>query len=495
MVASADRIRRLPGPLGPPLAVGLLGAVAGIAVAQGGIVAGAVAGGALLFAIAALSVLRLAQTRPFYMTVEVPVFFLLIATLTLRYTLAGGPRTGEELTSDPFDIFSLFKLGCTGIALALGLIALLSPARGAEDRITSRSIRIYYAYGFIVVLGLTTSVHPLLTSYRAIEVVAGLTVLAGAYKTMGRQALARIERMLYWYAVLLISSIWVGVVVVPSAAVERINSPIPLRVQGVFPHVSSDTMGHLSVVLIMWSLARILARRVELGPRMWLTKAIVVFGFISLIAAQYRTGYASLLAALGVLLFIRGRKAIATLALAGVLVISVAGSGVIAGAQPYLLRGQDVERASRLQGRLTYWSYAIPVWQQSPIIGGGLETATRLVALPSLAGSKKPPQNVHSTWVEALVGTGVVGVSLLAAALLLTYRRALAMALRGGRLVPVLLLTVLMVRSFTGGSIEQGGDTSLLFLTLAWGLRDAYFTTIRPQPCVAKPGKGKLLGP
>jgi len=35
-------------------------------------------------------------------------------------------------------------------------------------------------------------------------------------------------------------------------------------------------------------------------------------------------------------------------------------------------------------------------------------------------------------------------------------------------------LTILLVRTFTGGGIDGGGDTQLLYLTLLFGLRDEY---------------------
>jgi O-antigen ligase len=198
---------------------------------------------------------------------------------------------------------------------------------------------------------------------------------------------------------------------------------------------------------------------------------MIAFGFVSLIGAQYRTGYVALAVALALLMVLLKRKAWATLAVAAAIGIATFGGSFIADAQPYLLRGATTEQASRLSGRTTYWALAIPVWRESPIIGGGLQTASRFEVLTQLEGGK-PDQHIHRTWIEALVGTGILGVAFLAASLVIVLRRALSHALRGGRLVPALLLAIIAVRTLTGGSIEQGGDTSLLFLTLAMGLRD-----------------------
>jgi O-antigen ligase len=79
---------------------------------------------------------------------------------------------------------------------------------------------------------------------------------------------------------------------------------------------------------------------------------------------------------------------------------------------------------------------------------------------------------IHSTWVEALVGTGLIGLSLLSLSLLVTLRRALVRALRMGDLVPVLLLTVLTVRTITGNTFETFSQEAMIFLWIAMTLAD-----------------------
>lgn len=471
--------------------LGILAMGVGVGVGAGGLLTGAAVGLATLAVLVGLLIFWLDGTRKDYMSIEIPVFLILLVTLVLRYATTGGPRDAEALTKNPFDLFSMFRLGCVALAAGLGLVALCSPrSEGISTKLTNRPARFYSLYALVAFLGIGVSVHPALTLYRVIELVGVIVVVAGAYRRAGDEALGRIERMLYWYSVALVGSVWVGVALWPGVAVETIKSPIPLRVHGVFPHVSSDTLGHLGVVLVVWSLARFLAPGIERGPRRSVALAIAGFGFVSLVAAQYRTGYASLACALVVLMVIRSRTVLATLAMVAVLALSTLGGGFFAATQPYVLRGQDVERARRLQGRITYWSAALPIWEQSPIIGGGLQTASRLVALTNLDAEKDSAQNLHSTWMEALVGTGAVGFLLLASYVIVSWGRAMKMALlRGGRFVPALIMTVILVRSFTGGSFEQGGDTGLLFLVMAWGLRDAYFfhskpvyTPLRPLP-------------
>jgi O-antigen ligase len=425
-----------------------------------------------MFAAVTIVLYGLDRTRPNYLGVEVPVLLVLLSTLTLRYSFSGGPRTAAQLTENPLDIFAMFNLGCTGLAFALALLAMTSQKSGTVRRVTTRPARLYALYACVAFMGIIVSVNPALTFFRVLEMLAGLLVVAGAYRTAGMAALQRIEAMIYWYSVLMMASAWLGVVASGGAGLERVNSPIPLRLIGILPHISSNTLGYLGVIVALWSLARLLERD-EASPKRSVTILILGFSLLTLVAAQYRTGYAMFVAGTGLLLLVAGRKLMAGLALIVVLVISTSGAGILQDAQPYLLRGQDTERASRLSGRFNYWTAALPVWEESPVIGGGLKTASRLVALASLETEKGSASNLHSTWVEGLVGTGAVGVTLLALSLLTAWWRALYRALSGaGRIVPAIVLSALLIRTFTGGSIEGGGDTQLFFLTLAFGLRD-----------------------
>ena len=74
---------------------------------------------------------------------------------------------------------------------------------------------------------------------------------------------------------------------------------------------------------------------------------------------------------------------------------------------------------------------------------------------------------IHGTWIEALVGTGVVGTALLAASLLVLLQRALSVAVRDGRVIPAVLVVAMLVRSTTGSSVESLGLGALLVLVLA----------------------------
>ena len=97
-------------------------------------------------------------------------------------------------------------------------------------------------------------------------------------------------------------------------------------------------------------------------------------------------------------------------------------------------------------------------------------TGTRL-ALD--AGGFGDTSTIHSTWIEALVDTGIVGIVFLACALLVALKRSLRLATRvGGDIAPLLLLVAIAARSATGQTIDSFRLIALLFFWAALSLRD-----------------------
>ena len=142
------------------------------------------------------------------------------------------------------------------------------------------------------------------------------------------------------------------------------------------------------------------------------------------------------------------------------------GAEVLERAQPVVIRGASLDEAARLSSRIQWWSDALPVWRESPVIGKGLLTGTRFEVLAQLGRTKT--STIHGTWIEALVGTGLIGVACLAGAIATIGRRAFVEAVRaGGRLVPVALFIVLLTRSITGSTIEVFGAPYLLMVVFA----------------------------
>jgi O-antigen ligase len=408
--------------------------------------------------------------RPGFIAVEVPVLLLLLSTLVFR------GRSADELAYNPLDAAAQFRVLFVALALILGAMALISRPHAAPSngRLTSLPIRLYFLYVFVVFLGAPVSIDLPLTAYRGVELITGLIVIVGARRTVGDEAAERIGTVVYWFTVGLLLSVWIGLIVSPDQVkYPNLNPNAPLRwqIQGIWPAIASNGVGALGVLVTFWSLARLRTLPSPSTLRRGLAYSLAGLGVASLVFAQYRTGYVAFVMGLLVYLLFGRRWILATVVVMVVLgAIAMGPSSLVKEAEPYALRGQTTEQASKLSSRVDFWSASIPVWEQSPLIGRGLLTATRFEVLAPLGETYT--STIHGTWIEALVGTGLIGLALLSLSFLITFKRAIARALRSGDLVPVLLLTVLAVRSTTGSTVETFSHQAMIFLWLALALSD-----------------------
>jgi O-antigen ligase len=444
-----------------------------IAVAAGGLWRSLALGAATLGLGASLSsVVVSRKALKGVLFVEVPVLLLLASSLVWRV------RTTDDIAADPLDAAGQIRVGCVGLAGLLALTALVWPAR-SETRVGRAPLpfRLYGAYVLVVFAGAPLSVQPLLTAYRGVELATAVLVLLAARQSLGVEAIPRIGTTLYWFLVALVGSVWAGVVLFPSLAVQPLlneAAPVPWNIQGVYPSIASNGVGTLGMTLAIWSLARATAGGGGRPLRPVVAYALAGVGVATLLASQYRTGYGALAIGVAVLLALRNRRMLVVSILLGAAIwMAFLGPQLLEQAAPFLLRGQTTEEARGLTSRVEWWEASIPVWERSPLVGRGLLTGTRFEVLARLG--LRDTGGIHSTWVEVLVGTGLIGLGLLLASVAVSVRRALTLALTpGGAVLPLLLLTVMLVRSVTGNTFEsfQGLET-VTFLWLALSLGDA----------------------
>jgi O-antigen ligase len=456
-------------------------ALAGVAIAQGGTRAAvAVTGGLAVVGITLIGALLRTRAGRDFAAVELPALLILLSQIVLRQ------RDAEALSSNPLDAAGLLRVASIGLAGLLGALALTTPVTDLRERITTRPFRLYCFYVVIVFLGAPLSVNLLLTAYRGVELVACLVVVAGAFRRAGRQAAERILTLVYWFTAASVVAIWLGAVVMPGSAFSPVDSPFPVQLHGVFPAFSANGTGTLGAVLGLWSLAKLLSPpdRGKITTRILLL--LTVLGFTTLAFAQYRTGYLAAIVGLVVLLWFRARAAAFWVIMITLVVAIAWGGQIVHSAEPVLQRGATVEVVRGLSGRLNYWESGLEVWRESPFLGRGLLTASRFEVLAKLGSVYT--SSIHGTWVEALVGTGVIGLAFLAAAFLVTMYRAFRDARRlRGLVVPLILLTFLAVRSITGPTFEVAGGDALVLMTLAILFRDQPMVRGREEPRLQRP--------
>jgi O-antigen ligase len=397
--------------------------------------------------------------------VELPALLLLMADLVFRQ------RDAQSLAGNPLDPAGLFRVACVGLALLLGILALTSPIDHKTEGISTRPFRLYCAYVAVVFIGAPLSVNLPLTAYRGVELLIGVIVVAGAYRRARMQGAERILNLIYWYTAASAIAIWIAAAIVPGSAFTPVDSPFPVQLHGVFPVESANGVGTIGAILGLWSLARLISPRDRGAASANSLKFLMVLGFATLVFAQYRTGFIMVALGLLVLVIFRAKAAAFWLAVALALVAILWGGQILHWAEPIVQRGENPEVISRLSGRLDYWNNALPVWRESPFFGRGLLTASRFEVLAKMGSVYT--SSIHGTWVEALVGTGLIGLGFLASAIVVALWRASREAISpNGAVLPLLLLVVPLVRSITGPTFEVAGAGSLLLLTITLLLRD-----------------------
>jgi hypothetical protein len=450
-------------------------AVAGAGIATGGTAAtlgGAIAGLTVVGALATR--LRIPQ-RVGVLAIEAPIVLLALSSLVFRM------RDTNAISNNPLDSAGLFRMGCIGLATLLAVMAIMrSDVRGKMATLRrARPLWTYVGYLVIATIGITQSVFPLLTAFRVVNLVLALFVIVAAYLTMGEEGLDRAEKTIFWFMIAHLATAWIGVVIAPGLAI-RPASPIPFRIEGVLPAMASDRIGEYGAIIFLWCYAaRNGVLRDHIVPTRRMALALEGFGIASLLAAQYRTGYLAVAVGLLIILALRGRVVLATAIGAAGFLLAQFGATLFAPLFSFFLRGQSVALASKLSGRTSLWSAAVPVWRESPWVGSGLETASRFEVLENLG--RGFTGSLHGTWIEALVGTGALGIAFLVATLVMVLVRGYLMASRGGRLAPILIVSVLVVRSVTGSSFETFGVEAMLFMAMLMAVRVPQ-SFRRPQP-------------
>lgn len=186
------------------------------------------------------------------------------------------------------------------------------------------------------------------------------------------------------------------------------------RLSMLAPQISSNPLALLAVVGILGVLLRV-------GPA-WISRhvlvqvALVAVYLGELLATRTRIGLAiGVLLVVGALVAQVNRRPV--LVVNAVLVAIAAALWAwtperVAAIESFLARGQDASTMQTLTGRTVLWDIALTRWQEDPLLGFGYFAGQRL----GLVGVSEQQSNIDSTWIELLVGVGLLGMVPLAVA-------------------------------------------------------------------------------
>ena len=256
---------------------------------------------------------------------------------------------------------------------------------------------LWYVF-FGVVCGLT-SAQPALCAWKGAEIIIMLMwVSFSCYDANSTRrefiAMTRLIEVLLWVTVVL-------AIINPGLGLRRSASVIPW-LQGYFPILNPNAVGFLSVA----AFARLLFFSAKAKP----LRLAFITG--TLICSQSRTSYAVTLLVLAVFIIdgLRSRQTIravfALSAMAGMLFLLLGHHDAMV---HIITRGQSEESMDTLSGRTDYWEFAL---RYVSWLGNGIATGSRsLIFVTGQDTFMRGSVNLHNSYIEALVGAGIIGAA------------------------------------------------------------------------------------
>jgi O-antigen ligase len=249
---------------------------------------------------------------------------------------------------------------------------------------------------------------------------------------------------------LLLGMVFVGVVLWPQEALMHGVGMLGVQILGVVPSWSANGVGDLSAALALVALARLQTRGWSCAHRT-LYCSVLVVSLATLILAQTRSAILGMLAGWMVVFLLSKR-----IGIMGWLIAGIGGLVIFAGntALTYLTRDQNTELLMSLTGRTSWWEAALVRIVDHPILGYGAYAGARFVALADLGNSTT--STIHNTYLDALIGTGLLGLVPLIAALVWSWIGMVQLLLSKSLTLPerqlgieaMALLALMTVRSF-----------------------------------------------
>lgn len=320
----------------------------------------------------------------------------------------------EEIHEATVDAWALYRITLMGV-VALVLTARL--VRGKTEwwnSLFQGLIGAMAVYSIICIVSTIWSVFPSWTLYKSGEYLIDVVCIAAVVSSVRSGDDYRSLWNWIWVIYgLLIVSIWLGAVLAPSLAFLPNAGIFGFELQGVMPQVSTNGVGEAAALLGVVALARLVLRRHVAGSAFWYW-VMLLLSVATLVLAQTRSAVmAFLFGALLIGLHRNARLAILGL-LAGALVALVP-TAVAHLAQIYMLRGQSTELFHSLSGRMDWWQSAWVKILERPWLGYGAYAGGRFVVLAQFGDMET--SSIHNSYVEVVLGSGILGVLPLLAAL------------------------------------------------------------------------------
>lgn len=317
--------------------------------------------------------------------------------------------------------------------LALGVLVIL--AVGARYRFNFFSelgrgpLGIFFLFSLWGLASTLWSVFPAGTLVKSAEYCAmlGLIALAGSLLSLtvkGTRNRALALKSVFdfgWVLIfLLIVSVYLGILIWPELAIVRawrdVSGVVGFSIEGVMPGINGNAVGQLGAMLGVMAVVRILLKPTS---RLFYVP-IFMLSLVTMVLTQSRSPILAFSVAVVAILAVSRRFGLLALcgAFLGTGMLTQYGQGAYGLAYDFMRRGQSTENIASLTGRVEYWQASIEAVRERMFGGYGANAGGRYV-LESVLGEERT--TVHSTWVEVLLDTGVIGLVLLLGGVVATW--------------------------------------------------------------------------
>jgi len=361
-------------------------------------------------------------------------------------------RDTTTVEQNPLDIWALYRIGLIGIVGFILFARLLMRRTDWLKTLFQGSIGLLTAFAILSIVSTLWSAYPTWTLYKSVEYFIDIALIAAI--VVAARDIGEFKTLFDWTWLLvglLVASSWIGLLIWPDLYRFDVGV-IGLQLHGALPVLETNKVGELSAILCIVALNRFLFTE---DKKFY--SVLFLASMITLILSQSRSPITGFLVAIPIMLF--SSKKIGPFVLTGMLIFSlILLTGIVDSFWQYFLRGQEAETFATLSGRTKLWIFGWEAFKDNPLVGYGAYAGARFEVMANTkyaAGEVGRWSTILNTWLETILGVGIFGGILVAAAFIRTWVNLLRIALRSkaGTLTQILaieaigILALLSVRS------------------------------------------------
>jgi O-antigen ligase len=344
--------------------------------------------------------------------------------LTFLSGLVFRIRAIDAFRETTIDAWAMYRIGLMTIVVLVLAVGLVTRRTAWTGWLFRGVVGFMAIYAVTCAVSTIWSVFPTWTLYKSLEYFIDVALIAAVVSSVG--SADEYSSFVDWVWVmygLLLCSVWAGAALAPALAFLPNRGIFGFELQGVMPQLSTNGVGEIAALLGVVSFSRLILRPHADGNASWYSLLLIV-SVSTLILAQTRSATIGFL--FGVFLAALYRNArVAMLGLAACVVVALLSQAATQVVQTYMMRGQDAELFNSLSGRMTWWQTAWPKIQEKPWLGYGAYAGGRFVVLSQLGDLST--SSIHNSYIEVVLGTGLIGLAPLLAALAGTWKQLMSM--------------------------------------------------------------------